>query len=756
MTASSLKSKPLSNVEADKEDPICVLHVDDEVEFLKCTKQLLEMHGSFQVCSASSVEEALEKMEEKKFDVILSDYQMPGKDGLQFLKEVGSEVPFILFTGKGREEVAIKALNLGADGYINKIGKPETVYGELAHCISQSVERQKAKRALVDSDKKFRTLVEHTGVGVAVIQDGHVVFYNNYFYEMMGYTDTEFREVNFQKMIHPEDRTLAMERIRQRMAHQLQSSAGIQLRLLTKSGRILPVEATSFKSEWDNKPALMAYILKIDEQKSENTRARKHLEKKLRDAEKKYHAIFDKTPLGILIIDSSGTAVDFNEAAHRQLGYSREEFKKLTVSNYEVLETPEQTRARMNKILKTRKDEFESKHRTKTGEIRDVKNVVQLITISGKSFFQVITEDITEQKRAERNLKEREETYRELLNGMNDTVWVIDLDCSIIDTNDAAIELLGYSREELRSIGLTGIDSNLDPKEIKALVEGMPTDEIQVFETVHTTKTGKRIPVEISSSLVTYKGKRAILSIARDITKRKQAEKKLDMVMNDMVKINEKLGVIGKLTRHDVRNKLAVISNNAYLIKREVAENQNALEYLGQVQSAVDQIDQLFDFARTYEMVGIEVTTCIDVEKCFNEAVRGGFDLTGIQLVNDCNGLMVMADSLLRKVFYNLIDNTLKYGEKVSQIRGYYEEEAEQLKLVYEDNGIGIPEDEKEKIFENGYGKGTGYGLYLIKKICEAYGWTIQEIGKEGKGAQFTMTIPKISINTKTSYQIQK
>ena len=296
----------------------------------------------------------------------------------------------------------------------------------------------------------------------------------------------------------------------------------------------------------------------------------------------------------------------------------------------------------------------------------------------------------------------------------------------------------------------------MDPKEIKALVEGMPTDEIQVFETVHTTKTGKRIPVEISSSLVTYKGKRAILSIARDITKRKQAEKKLDMVMNDMVKINEKLGVIGKLTRHDVRNKLAVISNNAYLIKREVAENQNALEYLGHVQSAVDQIDQLFDFARTYEMVGIEEITCIDVEKCFNEAVRGGFDLTGIQLVNDCNGLMVMADSLLRKVFYNLIDNTLKYGEKVSQIRGYYEEEAEQLKLVYEDNGIGITEDEKEKIFENGYGKGTGYGLYLIKKICEAYGWAIQETGKDGKGAQFTMTIPKISINTKTSYQIQK
>ena len=75
--------------------------------------------------------------------------------------------------------------------------------------------------------------------------------------------------------------------------------------------------------------------------------------------------------------------------------------------------------------------------------------------------------------------------------------------------------------------------------------------------------------------------------------------------------------------------------------------------------------------------------------------------------------------------------------------------EENHLKLFYEDDGVGIPEDEKEKIFVEGYGKGTGYGLYLIRKICEAYGWTIQETGKQGKGAQFTITIPK-GMNTGT------
>jgi len=127
-----------------------------------------------------------------------------------------------------------------------------------------------------------------------------------------------------------------------------------------------------------------------------------------------------------------------------------------------------------------------------------------------------------------------------------------------------------------------------------------------------------------------------------------------------------------------------------------------------------------------------------------------------VKLVNKCKGLTVMADSLLRQLFYYLLDNTLKYGEKVSQIRVYHEEGEDQLKLVYEDDGVGIPENEKELIFKEGYGKGTGYGLYLINKMCEEYGWTIRETGKQGRGAQFTMTMPKTAKNGKKSYRINK
>jgi DNA-binding NarL/FixJ family response regulator len=133
---------------SDNKKCLRILHVDDDPCFLETSKQILSMENNFKIDTATSVDEALQKMEKHAYDAVVSDYEMPLKNGLDFLKELKerkTEVSFILFTVKGREEVVVKALNLGADRYINKIGSAETVYCELADAIKKTVERKRSK-----------------------------------------------------------------------------------------------------------------------------------------------------------------------------------------------------------------------------------------------------------------------------------------------------------------------------------------------------------------------------------------------------------------------------------------------------------------------------------------------------------------------------------------------------------------------------------------------------------------------------------
>lgn len=135
----------MSSVKDSKK--IHVLHVDDDASFLEVTKQILELEAGFTVESAVSADEAIKKLSTTVYDIVVSDFEMPQKDGLIFLKELreqNNHIPFVLFTGKGREEVAIKALNMGANGYYNKQGSPETVYGELIHGIKLCVELKRS------------------------------------------------------------------------------------------------------------------------------------------------------------------------------------------------------------------------------------------------------------------------------------------------------------------------------------------------------------------------------------------------------------------------------------------------------------------------------------------------------------------------------------------------------------------------------------------------------------------------------------
>ncbi len=163
-----------------------ILFVDDEAHMRELTKTYLEeVYGNLTVETASSAKEAFRLLEERYYSAIVSDYQMPDIDGLEFLEELRDrrdDIPFIIFTGKGREEVAMRALNLGADRYIQKGGDPRSQYVVLAQAIKQSVEHKNSQRELQRSEKEKTSILNSLSeIVIHQDEDGRIIWANRAF-----------------------------------------------------------------------------------------------------------------------------------------------------------------------------------------------------------------------------------------------------------------------------------------------------------------------------------------------------------------------------------------------------------------------------------------------------------------------------------------------------------------------------------------------------------------------------------------------
>jgi PAS domain S-box-containing protein len=254
------------------------------------------------------------------------------------------------------------------------------------------------------------------------------------------------------------------------------------------------------------------------------------VEGKLREAELLYRTLFDQSPDGILIIDARGTIVDFNEAAHRQLGYSREEFQGLHLSAIDPFQSPEEIRASIKKIFDTGSDEFEVRHKTKQGDIREVHVITRLMTVSGRTVFHTIWRDITEHKRADKELKELNANLQALINAMPDMVVFKDLQGRYLVVNKALEEYTGVAREKL--VGRTNdeiLPSDLaeycNRSDEQALRCPRPTQA----EEQAAGRDGKKMFFDtIKAPIHDARGSLiGLVAVSRNITERKQMEEKL-------------------------------------------------------------------------------------------------------------------------------------------------------------------------------------------------------------------------------------
>jgi len=218
-----------------------------------------------------------------------------------------------------------------------------------------------------------------------------------------------------------------------------------------------------------------------------------------------------------------------------------------------------------------------------------------------------------------------------------------------------------------------------------------------------------------------------------DITERRRAEEALK-------RANDKLSLLNSITRHDILNQLVVVQGYTDLLKSKDVKRQFT-EYVVRIEKSLGTIKRQVEFTRDYQSMGVKEPLWQDLHSIFKRA-SVGLDLTGLDVYMDGNDWEVFADPMFEKVFYNLLDNSLRHGGQVTRLSLEAGECAGNLDLIYADDGIGIPKGDKERIFEMGFGKHTGLGLFLVKAILEITQCSIDEEGGENEGVRFVIKVP--------------
>jgi len=401
-------------------EKIRVLYVDDEQYLLDLGKVFLERSGNFVVTTSTGAPEALRMLELARFDAIISDYQMPEMDGIEFLKVIrgrGDKTPFIIFTGKGREEVVIEALNSGADHYIQKGGEPKSQFAELEHKIRRSVEHQRDETSLQKSQVQLAEAMDLAHIANWEFDVASGIFtFNDHFYTLYG--TTAEREGGYQmpadvyarEFVHPDERGVVANEVQNAIhASDPDYTKQIEHRIIRRDGEIRHI-IVRFGITKDARG-----ITVKTHGANQDITDRKRAEESLRKSEERYRAIVEDQTEFVCRFTPDGRLTFVNDAYCRYFGLDR---SRCLGNSHIVKLTPEDARMMKQHLASLTPQNpvaaIEHQIIMPSGEVRwqrwndraifsENSNVVE---------YQSVGRDITEIKNAENSLREREAYYR--------------------------------------------------------------------------------------------------------------------------------------------------------------------------------------------------------------------------------------------------------------------------------------------------------------------------------------------------------
>jgi PAS domain S-box-containing protein len=744
-------------------DTISVLHVDDEPEFATTAASFLERHDDrFDVETATSASAAIERLAAGDLDCIVSDYEMPGMNGIELLESVRQDhpsLPFVLYTGRGSEEIASDAISAGVTDYLHK-ETGTSQYTLLANRVANAVEQYRSRRALEESQKRLSLFIEQSALGVIEYnEEFEIVRLNEAGEEILGYTEAELRGETWEKLV---------------TENSYENVDAVTDALMEARGGFHSVDENVRKDgerivcEWHNRVVTDdGEVVAIFSQFQDVTERIEH-ERELEATRRRLEAILENTTMPMFMKDDEGRYIFVNQGHRELFDITDEEVVGRTDHDLFPREMAEGVARNDRRVLRTGEPLEVEERITVDGEQRTFLSSKVPIYDTGErahpsepvAVFGVAV-DITERTRREAELRR----YEAMVNAMDEAACIYDADGRIQVANQYLADFYDTTPE-----ALVGRESQLVPMirrrdggdRYQELLDG-ERDELRGEVEGEFTGVGNEVLAYRLTPLVVDGGVDGVVGVAHEITEYRARERELEAK-------NARLDRFASVVSHDLRNPLNVAQGRLQLA-RETCDS----DHLDAVERALDRSQALVDDLLTLAREGEDAheTSIVDLVSAVEESWDTVSTSDG-RLVVDTERSIRADPSRLRQLLENLLRNSLEHGSRGARSRARENgvehgatssrgqpgdgvehgsasgrtEAGETTVTVGDledgfyvaDDGPGIPAERREAVFEPGYSTrddGTGFGLSIVRDVADAHDWTVRITDSETGGARF-------------------
>ncbi len=757
--------KPKNDYESKAIYKLKLLIIEDEINIVNILKIILEDY--YIISYAETLEKTLIKLSKEKFDISILDLNLPDSAGIETIKEVTTrfpELPIIIFTGIDDPSITLSAIQAGAQDYLVKGDISEDI---IRRSIRYAIERKKIEMILKEKEERYKSLFENArdAVFIADIQTGIIIDANVQAEKLLKKSKDQIIGMH-QTELHPPE---ISEYSNSAFKDPYSLKNPVYIDILTSENEKIPVEINASIMTLPNGKKIIQGIFR-------DITERKKYEEAIKESEYKWRSLAENSAEYVVQTDLDGNIQFANKDGiiprDKAVGASiftnvSESFKQNIKDCLEKVKNNkkadkcyfEYIRSKV-KNSKNNDSKISLNYSNDNNRIIFESHISPLIRSEKVVGFIISSLDVTEHRKIEKAIRDKEEQYRNIVENSNDMIWVMDNEGKYIFFNKKAENLSGYNLENLNHNFASLILKEDLPKITDAVHHALKGNS-QHYDFSFISSSKKKITISANSIPVYSRGKIVcISSFGRDITELKGAEEEIKKTLEKLDKSRKEIEQFAYIASHDLQEPLRSISSFTRLLANRYKEkiSPEADEFIDYILNGTirmqNMINDLLTLSRV-ERTGNKFKTT-NVNEVLKHVLSNLHNLIieNKVTINIEDMPIVNADeSQLIQLFQNLIENGIKFHNKGTlpqiDISAIQDSSKNQWIFSVKDNGIGIDPKNFNKlfvIFHRLHSKdeypGTGIGLAICKKIVDRHEGEIWVESKPGYGSTFFFSIP--------------